>query len=60
MAAQFLYPLDKPKSFERDAIAGDVERSDIKVSENVLLHASLEGIVRQSARWQPTQRQIIL
>lgn len=33
MAAQFLYPLDKPKSFERDEIAGDVERSDIKVSE---------------------------
>jgi len=33
VAAQFLYPLDKPKSFTRDQARGDVDRSDIKVSE---------------------------
>lgn len=33
VVAQFLYPLDKPKSFARDAARGDVDRSDIKVSE---------------------------
>jgi hypothetical protein len=35
--AQFLYPLDKPKSFARDAAKGDVDRSDIKVSEAVAI-----------------------
>lgn len=29
----YAYPLDPPESFVRDGIAGDVERSDIKVSE---------------------------
>jgi hypothetical protein len=33
VAAQYLYPLDEPESFQRDAKAGDVDRSDIKVSE---------------------------
>lgn len=33
VAAQFLYPLDEPGSFQRDKKAGDVEPSDIKVSE---------------------------
>ncbi|HEX8533101.1 MAG TPA: esterase-like activity of phytase family protein [Allosphingosinicella sp.] len=35
VAAQFLYPLDKPGSFRRDAATGDFGRSDIKVSEIV-------------------------
>lgn len=33
VAAQFLYPLDPPESFRRDAAKGEMERSDIKVSE---------------------------
>jgi hypothetical protein len=33
LAAQFLYPLDRPKSIKRDEAKGDVDRSDIKVSE---------------------------
>lgn len=33
VAAQYLYPLDEPASFERDQKAGEVEPSDIKVSE---------------------------
>ena len=37
--AQFLYPLDKPKSFARDLARGDVDRSDIKVSEAVAIGA---------------------
>lgn len=37
IAAQFLYPLDKPSSFARDQARGDVDRSDIKVSEAVTL-----------------------
>ena len=32
-AAQYLYPLDPPQCFRRDAAAGDFGRSDIKVSE---------------------------
>jgi hypothetical protein len=31
--AQYLYPLDAPESFGRDAAAGDFERKDVKVSE---------------------------
>jgi hypothetical protein len=31
--AQYLYPLDAPESFERDAAAGEFERKDVKVSE---------------------------
>lgn len=31
--AQFAYPLDSPKTFERDNAAGKFERDDIKVSE---------------------------
>lgn len=37
VAAQFVYPLDPPRSFRRDKAAGDVDRSDIKVSELALL-----------------------
>ena len=33
VAAQFLYPLDEPATFERDRKAGEVELTDIKVSE---------------------------
>ena len=33
VAAQFLYPLDEPASFQRDQEAGEVELTDIKVSE---------------------------
>ena len=35
VVAQFLYPLDKPDSFARDSVLGNVGRSDIKVSEAV-------------------------
>jgi hypothetical protein len=35
VAAQFLYPLDRPESFRRDWAKGGFERSDIKVSEIV-------------------------
>ncbi|WP_380872365.1 esterase-like activity of phytase family protein [Sphingomonas sp. DBB INV C78] len=37
VGAQFLYPLDPPKSFKRDNAKGKFERSDIKVSEIVWL-----------------------
>jgi Esterase-like activity of phytase len=33
VAAQYLYPLDPPGTFERDRKKGPVERSDLKVSE---------------------------
>ena len=33
VAAQFLYPLDAPETFRRDAAKGEFGRSDIKVSE---------------------------
>ncbi len=33
IGAQFLYPLDAPETFLRDQEAGDVELSDVKVSE---------------------------
>ena len=33
MLAQYLYRLDPPESFERDAQAGTFERKDVKVSE---------------------------
>ena len=33
VAAQYLYPLDPPASFQRDCAKGSFERSDIKVSE---------------------------
>jgi hypothetical protein len=33
VAAQWAYPLDPPHAFRRDAAKGEVERSDIKVSE---------------------------
>lgn len=35
--AQWLYPLDPPESFRRDAAKGAVERGDIKVSELLCL-----------------------
>jgi hypothetical protein len=37
VVAQFVYPLDPPRSFARDKSAGDIDRSDIKVSELALL-----------------------
>jgi hypothetical protein len=37
VAAQFIYPLDRPKSFRRDADAGDVDRADIKIGEIAML-----------------------
>lgn len=33
VAAQFLYPLDKPSSFRRDEALAEMRRSDLKVSE---------------------------
>jgi hypothetical protein len=39
VAAEWLYPLDGPESFGRDAAAGKVERSDVKVSEVVAVGA---------------------
>jgi len=33
MQAQYLYPLDHPKSFRRDCEAGEFKRKDVKVSE---------------------------
>ena len=33
VVAQYLYPLDEPASFQRDREAGEVEPSDVKVSE---------------------------
>jgi hypothetical protein len=37
VTAQFLYPLDLPESFRRDLAQGDFERSDLKISELVML-----------------------
>lgn len=37
VTAQYLYPLDPPSSFRRDAKRGDVDRSDIKVSELAMI-----------------------
>lgn len=36
MLSEYIYPLDDPESFQRDAAAGPVRRNDIKVSEIVL------------------------
>ena len=33
VAAQYLYPLDPPRTFQRDRAKGPLERSDLKVSE---------------------------
>ena len=38
---QFLYPLDAPGTFLRDSAAGDIDRSDIKVSELACLGEDL-------------------
>ncbi len=35
LLAEFIYPLDRAKSFQRDADAGDVKRDDLKVSEMI-------------------------
>jgi hypothetical protein len=35
--AEYIYPLDKPSSFKRDSAIGDIDRSDIKVSEALML-----------------------
>jgi len=37
VAAQFIYPLDPPKSFRRDRAKGDVDRADIKIGEIAML-----------------------
>jgi hypothetical protein len=39
VAGQYLYPLDPPDSFLRDCARGEVDRSDIKVSEMVWIGA---------------------
>lgn len=33
VVGQYLYPLDRPRSFERDAKEGDVKRGDLKICE---------------------------
>ncbi len=37
VAAQFLYPLDPPRSFRRDSHHGEIDRSDIKIGEIAML-----------------------
>ena len=37
VSAQYIYPLDRPSSFRRDAERGEVDWSDIKVSELVMI-----------------------
>lgn len=39
VAAEWLYPLGAPESFRRDAETGEIERSDVKVSEIVAVGA---------------------
>ncbi|HVF83904.1 MAG TPA: esterase-like activity of phytase family protein [Sphingomicrobium sp.] len=41
LLAQYLYPLDDPASFRRDVAKGDLQRSDIKVSELLCVGAEL-------------------
>jgi hypothetical protein len=43
VSAQYLYPLDEPKSFRRDCEKGPFERGDIKVSE--ILWAGDEALI---------------
>ena len=38
LLAEYIYPLDDPDSFRRDADAGQVSRDDIKISEIQLTH----------------------
>jgi hypothetical protein len=37
VTAQFIYPLDPPKSFRRDRAKGDIDRADIKIGEIAML-----------------------
>lgn len=37
LVAEYVYPLDDPESFQRDAAVGKVKRDDVKVSELVVL-----------------------
>ena len=37
LLAEYLYPLDPPESFQRDVEKGDFDRSDVKVSEIVVI-----------------------
>jgi Esterase-like activity of phytase len=39
-AAEYIYVLEKPSSFKRDSAIGDVDRSDIKISEAVMLNST--------------------
>lgn len=41
VTAQYLYPLDSPRSLLRDQAAGDFDRADIKVSELAVLGQNL-------------------
>jgi len=41
VTAQYLYPLDSPRSFLRDQVAGDFDRADIKISELTTLGRNL-------------------
>jgi hypothetical protein len=37
VAAQYIYPLDRPKTFRRDNKQGKVDRSDVKIGEMAML-----------------------
>lgn len=48
VAAQYLYPLDPPESFRRDCAKGELDWSDLKVSEIALLPDGLLVLERGS------------
>lgn len=50
VTAQYLYPLDSPRSFARDQAAGDFDRADIKVSELAVLGRNLLLVLERGAR----------
>ncbi|HEX8301417.1 esterase-like activity of phytase family protein [Sphingomonas sp.] len=50
VTGQFLYPLDAPDTFLRDSAAGDLDRSDIKVSEMLLLGPGTLLVLERGSR----------
>ena len=50
VTAQYLYPLDSPRSFLRDQAAGDFDRADIKISELAVLGRNLLLVLERGAR----------
>ncbi|QAY75398.1 esterase-like activity of phytase family protein [Sphingosinicella sp. BN140058] len=50
VAAQYLYPLDPPESFSRDAAVEAITRSDIKVSELVWLGEDRLLVLERASR----------